>query len=155
MNKHTWNCNQKRVEYVQKKLQTKNRTDRWRILQNFFLELNLKENNYVCKFCVNKLNRLVRIGDDIRNKLETLLEKRNELLNELKRTVASKTQLRTPVNRKRERQKNTPTPRKPKVRRLLPFHNSPRAREPVLFKPRTERTSEEATELWWTGSAYK
>lgn len=116
-------------------------------MQNFFLELNLKENNYVCKFCVNKLNRLVRIGDDIRNKLETLHEKRNELFNELKRTVASKTQLRTPVNRKRERQKNTPTPRKPKVRRLLPFHNSPRAREPVLFKPRTERTSEEATEL--------
>ena len=46
-----------------------------------FLELNLKENNFVCKFCVNKLNRLVRIDDDIRNKLEKLHEKRNELIN--------------------------------------------------------------------------
>ena len=65
----------------------------------------------------------------------------------MKRTVVSKTQLLTPVNKKRELQKSTPTPRKPKVRRLLPFHSSPRAREPVLIKPRAEKTSEQATEL--------
>lgn len=73
-----------------------------------FKELSLNVKNYVCKFCVNKLNRLVRIDDDIKTRLTKLYEKRNELFSEIKETVISKAHLRTPVSNKRERQKNTP-----------------------------------------------
>lgn len=101
-----------------------------------FSELNLKEDGYVCKFCVNKINRIVRLDDDIKTKVSKLSEKRNEIFADLQKTVSTCKKSCTPVNKKRERQKNTPTPRKPKVRRLLPFHNSPRAvRDCVPIKP--------------------
>lgn len=104
-----------------------------------FKELSLNVKNYVCKFCVNKLNRLARIDDDIKTRLTKLYEKRNELFSEIKETVISKAHLRTPVSNKRERQKNTPTPRKPKIRRLLPF-NSPEVRTALIDKPLAERS---------------
>ncbi|XP_056016938.1 uncharacterized protein LOC125674871 [Ostrea edulis] len=113
-----------------------------------FLELNLEEDGYVCKFCVNKLNRLVRIDDDIKTKVAKLTEKRNELLAELKNAVGSK--VLTPVIKKRGRQKNTPTPRKLKVRRLLSFPNSPGAsdvRDPAdSIKPLRDESAGERSQ---------
>lgn len=52
-----------------------------------FTELNLKVKNYVCKFCINKINRFVRIYS--KTILAKLYEKRNELFSEIKITVIS------------------------------------------------------------------
>ena len=40
--------------------------------------------NYVCGFCWNKLNRLSKIGHDLKTKLETLKEERLSLLKTLR-----------------------------------------------------------------------
>lgn len=58
-----------------------------------FKEFSLNVKNYVCKFCVNKFNRFVRIDDDIKIRLIKLYEKRNELFLEIKEIVISKVYL--------------------------------------------------------------
>lgn len=68
-----------------------------------FKEFSLNVKNYVCKFCVNKFNRFVRIDDDIKIRLIKLYEKRNELFLEIKEIVISKVYLCIFVSNKWER----------------------------------------------------
>lgn len=108
------------------------------------IELNVKKQGFACKFCVNKLNRLIRLDEDIRTKVDVLNLKHSEVVTELKNVITSnlppsgypvktfscaKTLVTTPVQPKRTfcDISKTPTPRKVKALRILPISRSPRA----------------------------
>ncbi|XP_062597660.1 uncharacterized protein LOC134259070 [Saccostrea cucullata] len=102
-------------------------------------ELNIDRKGYACKFCVNKLNRLIRLDEEIRTKLDVLKQKRGEIFDDLKKVTCNRpsssvassssarpnSSLQTPVKKNSKREykiiSKTPTPRKFKARRILPL----------------------------------
>lgn len=95
-------------------------------------ELSVARKGNACKFCVNKLNRLVRLDEEIQTKIDVLKQKRCEIFEDLKRETSvrqkfssAKSSLRTPVKKISKREyravSKTPTPRQFKARRILPL----------------------------------
>ena len=106
-------------------------TESSRIYSSILKELGLDSNGYACKFCVNKLNRIIRLDEDIRTKVKKLKEKRADIIKELSSTlkknnlhVQKGTPVKTPVKTDKKRDNktvfSTPTPRIFKARQILP-----------------------------------
>lgn len=107
-------------------------TEASKLYSALLTELRVARKGYACKFCVNKLNRLVRLDEEIQTKIDVLKQKRCEIFEDLKRETSvrqnfssAKSSLQTPVKKFSKREyravSKTPTPRKFKARRILPL----------------------------------
>ena len=114
-------------------------TEASRIYSSTLKELGLDSCGYACKFCVNKLNRITRLDEEIRTKVNKLKETRVDIIKQLSSTlkqdnvhVQKGTPVKTPVKTDKKRDRKTvflsPTPRKFKARRILPY-SSPAAKK--------------------------
>ena len=92
-------------------------------------ELHIPRTGHLCKFCINKLNKVHRLDEEIRTKLPSLKRDRLEIVTDLRDSFAKCKNAVTSTPRKpaedgREKRlwcSPTATPRTTKVRRLLPF----------------------------------
>lgn len=107
-------------------------TEASKLYSALLTELSVARKGYACKFCVNKLKRLVRLDEEIRTKIDVLKQKRCEIFEDLKRVTSvrqnissAKSSLQTTVKHFSKREyravSKTPTPRKLKARRILPI----------------------------------
>lgn len=78
-------------------------TEASKLYSALFTELSVARKGYACKFCVNKLNRLVRLDEEIRTKIDVLKQKHCEIFEDLKSVTSvrqnissAKSSLQTP-----------------------------------------------------------
>lgn len=86
-------------------------TETSKLYSALLTELSVARKGYACKFCVNKLNRLVRLDEEIRTKIDVLKQKRCEIFEDLKRETSvrqkfssPKSSLQTPVKKLSKRE---------------------------------------------------
>jgi hypothetical protein len=129
-------------------------TEASKVYKNILNEIRINNSGYACKFCVNKLNRVLRLDEEIQGKVEVLKCKRLGLIEQLSKGSGVVTPLHgkfiTPVKStitKKRPLVSTPTPKKTKCRKILPFPSpSGRLKSPIKScGPVSENTSKNSS----------